>query len=256
MMTPSYWTERARQNALKAQAMAGSASARERTLFAKAKRAIEAELNDLLLDIGDTPPTRTQLWQSLKFLRLRQAIEDQMRDVASHQIDILDEVLPQVFEEIVGRTMDEFNTSTPITKPQVQGVIDTAWSGSNYSTRIWHNMEATAQHLQKDMEDLIVLGKSPTKIKQQLARDLGVSYRKADRLVRTESAYLQNQASLQTYKAEGVRYVKYLHGGHASGKCDCEKYANQIFILGAEPTIPQHPNCICCYAPVVENKIQ
>lgn len=256
MMTPSYWEARARQNALKAQTMASSASARERSLFIKAKRAIEAELNDLLLDIGTNTPTRTQLWQSLKFLRLRQAIEDQMRDVATHQIDILDAVLPQVFEDIVGRTMDEFNVSTPITKPQINGVIDTAWSGTNYSTRVWRNMEATAQHLEKDMEDLIVLGKSPTQIKQRLALDLGVSYRKADRLVRTESAYIQNQASLQTYRAEGIRYVKYLHGGHDSGKCDCEKYANQIFILGAEPTIPQHPNCICCYAPVVEKKIQ
>ena len=46
--------------------------------------------------------------------------------------------------------------------------------------------------------------------------------------------------------------MKYLHGGNCSGKCDCHSLDGKIFDIGTEPTLPRHPNCICCYAPVVD----
>ena len=216
---------------------------------------IQIYLNDLLVDIGSTAPTRTELWQSAKYLRLRQIIEEKLTGSASAQIDIVQSVLEEVFKEVIGREMKDFKQTLPEAEvdAMIRRLCDTAWSGSNYSKRIWINAGAAAAHLEKDITDMIVLGKNPTQIKAKLAEDLGVSYHVADRLIRTESAYIMTQASIEGYKAAGIQQVKYLHKAEGNCKsCDCEALDGKIFDLGTEPTIPQHPNCRCCYAPVIK----
>lgn len=234
--------------------MADSAVAREKKLLKSVYDEIVKALNDLLVDVGSETPTRTQLWQMKKYLHLRQVIEQQIDKDARHQIDLLDSLLPQVFEDIIGRSMEEFSADgVPATPVQRKTVIDTAWSGSNYSTRIWKNRTALINHLEKDITDIIVLGKNPDQIKAKLRDDLGISYRQASRLIRTETAFIYNDAAIKGYKAWGVKKVKYLHGeGLEEFKCDCAELDGKIFLIGSEPTLPRHPNCKCCYAPVVE----
>ena len=238
--------------------LASKALPREKKLLRQVYDEIEIALNALLLEIqnGETP-TRTELWRSNKYLQLRAVIEKQLEIDAQHQIDILDTILPQVFEDVIERSVVDFKNDAAATPLQRKAVIDTAWSGSNYSTRIWKNSNATAAHLEKDITDLIVLGKNPSQIKAKIRDDLGVSYREASRLLRTESAYIYSQAAIEGYKSSGVKKVKYLHGGHCICKnCDCEELNGKIFDIGTEPTIPRHPNCVCCYAPVIETGIK
>jgi SPP1 gp7 family putative phage head morphogenesis protein len=211
-------------------------------------------LNDLLVDIGDRTPTRTELWQMKKYLHLRQVIEQQIDKDARHQTDLLDTVLPQVFEEIIGRSIESFGADgVPTTPIERKTVIDTAWSGENYSTRIHTNSAALIAHLEKDITDVIVMGKNPEAVKAKLRDDLGMSYRQASRLIRTETAFIYNDAAIKGYKSWGVKKVKYLHGeGLEKFDCDCAELDGKIFTIGSEPTLPRHPNCKCCYAPIIE----
>lgn len=250
----SYWEERVRQSEDKALKEAATQSARQKALYARARKEIENELNDLLIDIlTDKTPTRSQLWRAGKYLKLRAAIERMANEIADGQLDLMDVLLPEIYDKALKTNLEAMGMDYVLPSgTQVGRTLDTAWAGTNYSSRIWTNRDALAARLEKDISDLIVLGKNPTQIKKKLKDDLDVSYRAADRLIRTESAHIYTQASIDSYKKAGVKQVKYLHRGVCSGKCDCHSLDGQIFDIGTEPTLPRHPNCICCYVPVID----
>lgn len=250
----SYWEERARKNEDKALKEAATQSARQKALYARARREIENELNDLLIDIltGKTP-TRSQLWRAGKYLKLRATIERMANEIADGQLDLMDVLLPEIYDEVLKTNLEAMGMNYVLPSgAQVGRTLDTAWAGADYSSRIWANRDALAARLEKDISDLIVLGKSPTQIKKKLKEDLDVSYHAADRLIRTESAHIYTQASIDSYKKAGVKQVKYLHRGVCSDKCDCHSLDGQIFDIGTEPILPRHPNCTCCYVPIVD----
>lgn len=189
-------------------------------------------------------------------MKLRNVITEQAKVIASSQLDILDFLLPQIFKSTL-EYMDDGTTYFNIISSQLLNTaLDTAWLGSNYSERVWNNTNELAARLNEDILNMVILGKNPTDIKRQIKDDLGVSYRMADRLIRTESSHIFNTAAIAGYKARGVKQVKYIHKGKCSSKCDCHSLDGKVFDIGTEPLLPRHPNCICCYAPVVDLKPQ
>lgn len=250
----TYWEERARANERNAEKLASTYSRREKKLYADALKAIEIELNDLLLDLATgITPTRTELWRAGKYLKLRSAIQKQANILADGQIGLMDELLSKAYEETLETALADFLVGEEQLSSSLRArALNSVWSGKTYSERVWQNRDALAEKVSKSISDMIVLGKSPTEIKKQLREEFGVSYRVADRLIRTETSHIYNSASLDAYKQAGVRQVKYLHGGTCSGKCDCHSLDGKIFDIGTEPTLPRHPNCVCCYAPVID----
>ena len=249
----SYWEERARKNEDKALKEAATQSARQKALYARARKEIENELNDLLIDIltGKTP-TRSQLWRAGKYLKLRATIERMANEIADGQLDLMDVLLPEIYDKTLKTNLEAMGMDYVLPSgAQVGRTLDTAWAGADYSSRIWANRDALAARLEKDISDLIVLGKNPTQIKKKLKEDMDVSYRAADRLIRTESAHIYTQASIDSYKKAGVKQVKIIHG---KNHCDCDicnRLDGQMFNIDTAPLPPFHCNCICCIAPVV-----
>lgn len=250
----TYWEERARANERNAEKLASTYSRREKKLYADALKAIEIELNDLLLDLATgITPTRTELWRAGKYLKLRSTIQKQANILADGQIRLMDELLSKAYEETLETALADFliDDKEQLSSSLRARALNSVWSGKSYSERVWQNRDALAEKVSKSISDMIVLGKNPTEIKKQLRDEFGVSYRVADRLIRTETSHIYNSASLDAYKQAGVRQVKYLHGGTCSDKCDCHSLDGKIFDIGTEPTLPRHPNCVCCYAPVI-----
>lgn len=257
MTTQNYWTQRTKQNRAKAIKLADTYSKREQKLFKRSYKEIMAGLNDVLVDLnGQNDYSRTEVWRMNKYLALRNIIERQCDELAAGQISMVDEAVENVFYQTIGAQMkdfemkDNFNLVTDRIRAKV---LNNNWSGKNYSQRVWTNRNALADKLQKSIEDYIILGKSPNEIKRKLADDLKVGFHVADRLIRTETAHIFTEASLETYKEYGIEKVKYLHGSAKGGCCDdCLNDDGKEYELGTQPLLPRHPNCHCCYVPVVE----
>lgn len=248
-MAMSYWTNRVNANIRRAERLATTANKRYKDAGKAALKRIEADLDSLLLQIQmGLEPTRTQLWKAKRYMVLRQTIEREVEEYTNSQISITESVLKDVVAQTLGDVAQDFEY---LDTSRIRVAIDSAWSGKDYSQRIWSNGSALAKHLQDDILDLIVLGKNPTDIKHKIMEDFQVSFRAADRLIRTESMFLYNEASKQVYAAAGVRELRYLHKADG-GKCDCDQYDGQVFVIGTEPQLPRHPNCKCCYAPVID----
>lgn len=252
-----YWAQRARANAEKAEKQAASYARRLKSVQKRAAEEIDRYLADLLLDISSgSTPTRTQLWTAGKYLKLRDCIQQQCSDVGQRQKDLLDELLPKLFDEILETNLADFKAADSpfsfLPTRMIRQSLDTAWSGQNYSSRIWTNTNALAERLEQDIADYIVLGKSRTQITAAIRDDFKVSYSKADRLFRTESAHVMTEASKESYKRANISKVKWIHG---NGHCDCPICTardGKIYELNNAPTLPAHPNCVCCLAPVVD----
>ena len=142
--------------------------------------------------------------------------------------------------------------------PDLQGMLramDTAWSGRNYSARIWRNTDHLAQMLEDEIEAAFLSGKSVRRMANVIMDRFGVGYRAAECLVRTETSYVQNQTAAKSYEDAGCTEYEILT---ASDRRTCRRCAAQngrrysfTAMQPGENAPPFHPNCRCTILPVV-----
>lgn len=142
--------------------------------------------------------------------------------------------------------------------PDLQGMLramDTAWSGRNYSARIWRNTDHLAQMLEDEIEAAFLSGKSVRRMANVIMDRFGVGYRAAECLMRTETSYVQNQTAAQSYRDAGCTEYEILT---ASDRRTCRRCAAQngkrypfTEMQVGENAPPFHPNCRCTILPVV-----
>lgn len=135
---------------------------------------------------------------------------------------------------------------------QVENILRTPWSGKNYSERIWKDM----RKLEGTIRDVVVQGVhrgvSAPKMTKMVMERMGVSKSNAERLVRTELCYVQNQASLESIKDSGMGFYRV---SAAFDKRTCStcaaKDGKEIPVEEASPgdTMPPfHARCRCTIA--------
>lgn len=246
-----YWQDRTLRNEAYAARLAGTYNARLMRMTSRRYDRIIAYLDSLLMDVNKGEIlSRSQLWQSKKYIALRNIIREELTGISRDQIDITEACLDEVFTGTIGRTMRDFGTTFDIATEALKSqIVNTEWSGKDFSTRIWHNTTALADRLQQDIDEMILTGKD---IHRQIRQDFGVSNYQAHRLIVTETAHTYTEASKAVYKAAGVDEVEWI----AESDCCpiCEQYRGKTFPLGNAPSLPQHCNCRCCLAPVIKLK--
>lgn len=260
-MASTYWEKLAEETEATSQRVAADRMKYIRQLHreavAKARAGIDA-LYAQILDRGAESVTRTQLWQFSKYQALLQQIDSSVTGIRKAQDSAVEQTIRKVFTDTIGTTLDAVVGKGRWTF-QSDAVIDqymkTPWSGEFYSKRIWTNTSKLASDLKSHMEDMLVLGKSPGAVKKQLMTDFGVSYEMADRLVMTETSNAYNTAAMESYRAAGVKKVRWILGP-AEGRCTrCQTYAMEnggIYDIDDAPHIPVHPRCRCRWVAIVD----
>lgn len=260
-MADTYWELIARLTEEAAQRVASSNMLYVRQVYREAQATIKTSVDALyaqILDKGAESVTRTQLWQYSKYQALIDQIDQSVKTIRSAQDVTIERTIRKVFEDTIGSSLDEIVGKGRWTYP-TQSVIDqylaTPWSGKRYSDRVWTNATKLGTDMRKHMEDMLVLGKSPSAVKKQLMADFGVSYEVADRLVITETSNAYNTAAMNSYRKAGVKQVRWVIGP-AEGLCErCRTYSLEnggIYDIDDAPHIPVHPRCRCRWVAVVD----
>lgn len=142
--------------------------------------------------------------------------------------------------------------------PDLQGLLramDTAWSGRNYSARIWRNTDHLAQMLEDEIEAAFLSGKSVRRMAKVIMDRFGVGYRAAECLMRTETSYVQNQTAAQSYRDAGCTEYEILTASdrRTCSRCAAQNGRRYLFteMQAGENAPPFHPNCRCTVLPVV-----
>lgn len=139
----------------------------------------------------------------------------------------------------------------------VREIVNYPYAGKQFSDRIWNNKDKLINFIEQDLSTGLIRGLSIQKLSKQLMERLGVLYYESERLVRTETNYIQNQAHLKGYETAGQgRYRISAHLDARTSKI-CQKQDKQVYniadaIVGVNMP-PFHCNCRSRIVPVVED---
>lgn len=254
MARDDYWTRRALADEAAAERLARQAAKEMRRVYREQYEAVLREIEGLIAEVAEGgTPTRTQLWNYARWRRLEERLREFAGEASRRCEQTVTDCLDEVFRTVIGAEVTDMTGTVWQASISPKAVLETAWSGEHYSTRIWHNTAAIAQRVRDDVTDMIVQGKGISQVRRRLMEDFSAAYSDADRLVRTEAAYVRNQAALTRYRQNGRRKVRWITGESDGRECSvCRERDGKEYDIDAAPRLPAHPNCRCCYAPVVE----
>lgn len=139
-------------------------------------------------------------------------------------------------------------------RKRVQQILSTNWVGVKFSDSIWQNKEKLISSLDRTLADQF-LRNAPLKDAVKNIRDAtGTSFSNAERLIRTESAYVVEQATAEAYTDAGIEKYQYVAVEDERTSDICSGLDGKIFLLSeAQEGVnypPMHPNCRSTTIPV------
>ena len=216
----------------------------------------------------------SDLYRSDRYYRLMNQVNEELSNLALKQSKAFENAMPKVYEEqslIENRVLgDKFGLYSTVDKEAAKRVVDELWcsDGKGLSDRIWKNKDYLMQSLEQSLFDFVSMGQPTAQLTQDLIsaqmgrpfselsnildKDFREAYNNARRLVRTETARVQNRATQDRYKDAG--FTKYRIVAEPDCCEVCDDLSKQVFDID-DLVIPAHPNCRCAMAAITESLI-
>jgi SPP1 gp7 family putative phage head morphogenesis protein len=201
-------------------------------------------------------------------------VNEELSNLALKQNKAFENAMPKVYEEQSlienGVLGDKFGLYSTVDKEAAKRVVDELWcsDGKGLSGRIWKNKDYLMQSLEQSLFDFVSMGQPTAQLTQDLIsaqmgrpfselsnildKDFREAYNNARRLVRTETARVQNRATQDRYKDAG--FTKYRIVAEPDCCEVCDDLSKQVFDID-DLVIPAHPNCRCAMAAITESLI-
>ena len=138
------------------------------------------------------------------------------------------------------------NIKLPILKKEfVDAAVNAKFKGELFSDRIWLNKSKMIDKLQTGLTDAMKGDATIDKVARDIKNTFNVTAYESSRLVSTENARVQTQASYDIGKSTGVTQVMWsatLDGKTCSEDAELD---GKVFPINEAPDCPSHPNCRC-----------
>lgn len=177
-----------------------------------------------------------------------------VKAIYGEQVAIQTDVNGRIINESYYRSAFDIEKGTR-SRVYISGINDTRlnamlradWAGSNYSKRIWRDTGKLAREISTLIPAGLTSGKSGARISREVRERFGVAKYQADRLVRTETTYFENQAEAELYEEIGVEQYQYQAVMDSRTSIICSDLDDDIFDLKDKAVgvnfPPMHPNC-------------
>lgn len=206
--------------------------------------------------------TPALLYQLDSYWQMQGQLRNELQKLGEKQVALLTREFElnffDVYYSIAPEGLTAFNT---IDAAGAQQLINAIWlaDGKSFSQRIWDNVSKLTETLNEQLISIVATGKSTRELKNILQERFGVSYSRANTLVRTELAHIQTVAAKQRYEDYGLKQYEIMGNdddscGNHSVDChhmDGKKFYYHEMVVGKNAP-PFHPNCKCAILPVVE----
>ena len=158
------------------------------------------------------------------------------------------DTLTDVYENTYTSFVEDLNFKKGvISSSTIKMALEQKWSGANYSSRIWSNIDNLAKAIKNEVIVGLNKGINYRIMSQNIAKKFDTSYKNAERLVRTETAHIQNQATLMGYKDSGVVKYEFLAVLDSRTSHTCASLNGEVFktenAMEGENYPPMHPRC-------------
>lgn len=198
-----------------------------------------------------------------RFLMLELEAQRLAHDAAVMQTRVLAQTLAKNTATAYYYTINQIETALGVglkygamNATRVRAIMLENWSGKTFLGRVFD--DKMANDLKRVMLDGFVKGKRSEQMTKIVAERFEVSNSAAERLVRTESAHVVEQATLAGYTESGVEKYEYSAVLDTRTSEICEALDGKVFPLSdAQPGVnypPMHPNCRSTTFPVYDNE--
>ena len=231
-------------------------------LYRYALKKLKKEVRQLYKDIEANNENGivsiTDLYRYDEYYKIANELNNNLTSIGEKSIEVFESDLLKLYEN-TQKIFDNSSVPWCRVKPSVrpEDVVNELWTKDNvtWSSRVWHNQELLQQRVMESLTDCFSRGVGIDQVVRYLAEDMNSGVYAARRLLRTEMNRIQNQATIERLKANGVRRYKIV-GAHDDRTCPlCKQMIGKTFnIEDAVPgsTLPPfHPNGRCGIAPVI-----
>lgn len=140
-----------------------------------------------------------------------------------------------------------------------QTIVNADFQGATWSDRIWANNDTLKSRLEQLLTRSLVQGINPNvlarSLRDQFKKEFDNARYMAERLMRTETARVQDAAQMKSFEKYGYKYVKWIAEPSACKICLGIASDNDgVYSIDEVPTIPVHANCRCSKAAYVPEK--
>ena len=187
---------------------------------------------------------------------LQNSVSVELQELAIEEQEFLKKLMDDCYSSAAVKTASVLGLKGSydlVRQEMIDRAINTIIDGKNFSSRVWDNTNDLANRIYNDVLECVRTGKRPNAIAKKIKDDFGSSAYQAKRLVQTELARVVSDAQIDIYKTSGVVKKVMWTATLESNTCDyCADLDGKYFNLDDAPKIPAHPNCRCCYVPVVD----
>ena len=200
-------------------------------------------------------PTPADLYKLDKYWEAHAQMKKELEKLGNKEIKLLHKAFRENFFEVYyGIALPSDVAFNTVDAAIVEQLISGVWvaDGKTWSQRVWDNTERLAETLNEELVHIVASGKKDSELKKALQERFGVSYHRAETLVRTEVAHIQSEAAKKRYQDYGIEYVEVLVD-EDDRTCElCKALKGKRFPTTGTPPLPVHPNERCCLVPVID----
>lgn len=212
---------------------------------------LRKQIRELGLNV-DLPDNYNARINRLELLNFQIQVE---MNRASRKIDkLMGKSLAETYKNSYYRTtydtskgIGEISNFSRLNTKGVRKVLSEKNYGKNFSERIWGRSQKLGNELKEIVGKAIATGQSHAKTSRLIRERFNVSKSSADRLIRTETNYYENQAELDSYKEMGIERYQFIATIDTKTSEICQHLDKKVFkVKDATPGVnmpPMHPNC-------------
>ena len=251
MNNQQYWEERA---ILKDKLLEKDINKLEKKLLKLFKDTRKEVLNELKIIYADVEASEYAKYQIDGLLI---SINNALDNLYSNNEKEVNEGLKEIYKEMDKQASIDLNNSfNTVNENLVRETLKTNWSGLSFSERIWEHRRSLAFTIKSELSKGLIRGESLQDISKIISDKFDTSFSNAMRLVRTESCWVMNEATVNNYKENGIEEYEFMAflDKKTSKQCrdlDGKKFSIKKYKAGVNLP-PLHPNCRSCVVPVVE----
>jgi len=189
---------------------------------------------------------RLQQMQNSLDLVMRQVFGQEKRLGTAFYTDLANEAYYKSIFEIQQRAGYGFGFAR-VDPKVINRILNSKWSGANYSDRIWTNTQALAVSLKEELLINLITGRTNREVAQIIQNKFGSGAMEARRLVRTEACFVAGEMEAISYEECGIEEYRYVAVLDLKTSKPCQELDGKTFkVKDRQPGKnypPMHPWC-------------
>lgn len=175
-----------------------------------------------------------------------------------HYVNLAQDAYYKSIYDIQKETGLAFSFSS-VSPKQIDKVLKSNWSGSNYSQRIWSNTNKLAHDLKEELLVNVMTGRSDREVAEIIRNKFSSGAMESRRLVRTESCYIANEMEMQSYEECGIERYMFIATLDKKTSKICQQQDKKVYnVKDKQPgknCPPMHPWCRSTTIAVIDDEV-